>query len=151
MSSFTCKTEKFLRWLSKNQYKIYSSATFNDFASVFKSNLRISHSGHFLIKFPFAPFVLEFYEYIPIHKYESLNATGLCLMELGIPFVVIHDCTIEGKDAPSVLSIRVDRLKDRTDVFTEGGRIRKFYFEDTLWRRCLEIEEKNKGRLKVGT
>jgi hypothetical protein len=144
MSAFTRKSKKFLRWLSKNQYKIYDGDIFNDFAAVFKNDLRISYPGNFFIKFPFTPFVLRFFEYcIPIQKYESLNAEGLSLSKLGITFVIVHDNISENmlNGNPNVLFIKIDRLKDRTDIFTNGKcSNKKFYFEDVLWKRSLEIK-----------
>jgi hypothetical protein len=150
MSSFERKSEKFLRWLSKNQYKIYDSNVFNDFAAVFKNDLRIHCTAHFVIKFPFEPFVLLFNENISNpQRYEVLNSYGLDTVKLGIPYVIIHDSCVEQKDIPSVLLIRIDRLKDRTDIFTGGVRSRKFFFEDALWRRCLEMKNNNVGTLNV--
>jgi hypothetical protein len=142
MSSFERKSEKFLRWLSKNQYKIYSSSVFNDFAAVFKNELRIYCNARFVIKFPFEPFVLLFDEYISNNpqRYEVLNSYGLDTAKLGIPYIIIHDSNIDQKDIPSVLLIRIDQLKDRTDIFTGGVRNRKLFFEDALWKRCLEMK-----------
>jgi hypothetical protein len=154
MGAFSRKSKEFIRWLSKNQYKIYDANLFNDFAIVFKSNLVIEEL--FVIKFPYLPFVLRFYEEPYLRgggnkgtsgAYFTWNEEGKKLSEQGILYVIIHGMyTLKPEDIPSALLINIDRLKDRTDRYINGVRSRTFCFEDVLWAKYLEIKKEKEEK-----
>jgi hypothetical protein len=145
MNSFNRDTKEFLKWLSKNSFTIYDPNIFNDFAIIFKKDIRISEISKavFVTKDPFGPFVLQFVEVLL--GYDMFQEKAIQLVENGIIYVLVHNMhTIKSEDVPSALLIKSDRLKDRTYTFKEGNRSVKFYFEDVLWQRrlCLDTPQK---------
>jgi len=139
--SYNRKSKQFLRWLSKNQYTIHDASLFNEFAGIFKSDLIVETTGYFITKPILGPFVLQFVEEPLIRGYDAWHEAGIKLVNFGIVYVIIHDMhTLKPNDIPSALLIKVDRLQDKTDTFVGKERTRKFYFEDVLWQRHLEID-----------
>ena len=141
MGSFSCKSNKFIKWLSKRGYDIYSRQLFNTFASVYKSDISITENDFVIKRLPFIPFVLHFSEYPNIAGYEALDLYAKELASLKIILVIIHDsCTLKDNSIPSALTIKIDSLKDYTDKFMDGVRVRTFCFEDKLLEYLRKFE-----------
>jgi hypothetical protein len=125
--SFKKNSNRFLKWLKKNRFKIYDSDTFNTFSELFhiqssyeNRTLDLCESDLFVTRhWPrYSSFVLLIRDSMPIGQFGYIRDYGAELLKHDIGLVVVHNYTSLRSDAfGTALCISNEHLFEDTTTF----------------------------------
>ena len=151
--SYKRNSKRFLKWLTKHQFKIYDSDMFNTFSRLFRiqssyegRDLYLSGSDRFVTRRFLSPasFVLIIRDdgFYPIGQFSHFRDYGAELLRHDIGLVIIHqEGAVMTNAIDTALCISDEKLFDSiTSTFSGGSSIR-YVFEENLYSYIHQKDE----------
>ena len=151
--SYKRNCKRFLKWLTKHQYKIYDSGTFNTFTRLFHINssyentdLSLSGSDRFVTRRFLSPasfvLIIRGDGLYPIGQFGYFRDYGAELLRHDIGLVIVHqEGAVMTNAIDTGLCISDEHLFDDITTTLSGGSYTRYVFDENLYSLLHQKDE----------